>query len=134
MNEKLKKIVEEKIRHTVDGIEETLVQVVENLNLSLEDLGEAIKNLERSFGLLSQKWSLEILYTLFFREESGFNDLKRILKVNSRTLSSKLKILCRHGYVERSVEYGPPLRVSYKLTEKGRNTVLLALPLLYYLA
>lgn len=60
--------------------------------------------------------------------------MKRVLKVNSRTLSSKLKILCQHGYVERYVKHGPPLRVSYRLTVKGRDTVLLALPLLYYLA
>ena len=54
--------------------------------------------------------------------------------VNSRTLSDKLKDLMKNGYVERFVEPGPPLRVKYTLTEKGRNVVLLALPLLYYLS
>lgn len=67
IDENLREIVERKVRHTIEGIEETLVHVIERQNLSLEDLGEAIKNLERRFGLLSQKWSLEILYILFLR-------------------------------------------------------------------
>jgi DNA-binding HxlR family transcriptional regulator len=64
----------------------------------------------------------------------GFSGLKRILGVNSRTLSDKLKILKQFEYIERMIEQGPPLRVTYSLTAKGRNTVLLALPLLYYSA
>ncbi|MEM3641834.1 MAG: winged helix-turn-helix transcriptional regulator, partial [Candidatus Bathyarchaeia archaeon] len=61
-----------------------------------------------------------------------FSGLKKILGVNSRTLSDKLKNLKRHGYIERVVKVGPPLRVEYVLTPKGKNAVLLALPLLYY--
>ena len=64
----------------------------------------------------------------------GFAELKKAVGVNSRTLSDKLKLLTKHGYLERKVTSGPPLRVEYKLTEKGKNTVLLALPLLYYSA
>ena len=100
----------------------------------MKDLKEAIKSLEGSFNLLSQKWNLEILYTLFLKSTVGFSGLKRILGVNSRTLSDKLKSLKQHGYIERAVEHGPPLRVKYSLTTRGKNTVLLALPLLYYQA
>jgi DNA-binding HxlR family transcriptional regulator len=95
-------------------------------------LREDVKSLEESFNLLSQKWNLEILYTLFLKGTIGFSGLKRILGVNSRTLSDKLKSLKEHGYIDRKVETGPPLRVEYVLTAKGRNIVLLALPLLYY--
>ncbi|HLN45550.1 MAG TPA: winged helix-turn-helix transcriptional regulator, partial [Candidatus Sulfotelmatobacter sp.] len=66
------------------------------------------------------------------KKTTGFGDLKKILGVNSRTLSDKLKILKEHGYIERNVNTGPPLRVDYKLTSKGKNIVLLALPLIYY--
>lgn len=62
----------------------------------------------------------------------GFNGLKKILGVNSRTLSDKLRNLKQHGYIKRTAEEGPPLRVTYSLTTKGKNTVLLALPLIYY--
>jgi DNA-binding HxlR family transcriptional regulator len=61
-----------------------------------------------------------------------FGEVKKILGVNSRTLSDKLKMLQKHGYINRKVTAGPPLRVEYSLTSKGKDTVLLALPLLYY--
>ena len=100
--------------------------------MSLEDLKNDLQNLEESFILLSQKWNLEILYTLFFKNTTNFSQLKKVLSVNSRTLSDKLKILTKHEYVERRVKTTPPLRVEYALTAKGKDIVLLALPLLYY--
>lgn len=117
---------------TLEAIEDTLRRILEKREIRFEDLREVITGLEKSFSLLSQKWNLEILYTLFLRNSMGFGALKRILGVNSRTLSDKLKVLGRHDYVRRAVEPGPPLRVTYSLTARGRNTVLLALPLLYY--
>jgi len=132
MGGELRKLVEERMERTLKGIEDTLRRILENQQISLKDLREDIKSLEESFNLLSQKWNLEILYTLFLKNTSSFNELKKILGVNSRTLSDKLKSLKGHGYIERMVETGPPLRVRYILTIKGKNTVLLALPLLYY--
>ncbi len=122
------------MEHTLKGIEDTLKRILEKHEIRLEELKETLQSLEKSFSLLSQKWSLEILYTLFLRDTVGFSGLKRILGVNSRTLSDKLKTLKQHGYIERTIEQGPPLRVEYSLTTKGKNTVLLALPLLYYSA
>jgi len=132
LSNELRKLVEARIEHTLEGIEETLRHILETQEISLKDLKEDIKSLEESFTLLSQKWNLEILYTLFLKNSTSFSGLKKILGVNSRTLSDKLKRLKRYGYVERTVETGPPLRVKYTLTTKGKNTVLLALPLLYY--
>jgi DNA-binding HxlR family transcriptional regulator len=114
------------------GIEQTLQQIFQTQKLTLEDLRETMQTLEESFNLLSQKWSLQILYTLFLKGTTGFGELKRILRVNSRTLSDKLKLLTDNGYAERRVEQGPPLRVKYCLTAKGKNMTLLALPFLYY--
>jgi len=117
---------------TLKGIEDTLKRILQHQELGIEDLKAVIQGLEESFALLSQKWNLEILYTLFLKSTIGFSGLKKILGVNSRTLSDKLKSLKHHGYIERKVETGPPLRVEYSLTMKGKNIVLLALPLLYY--
>ena len=97
-----------------------------------EDLRKDIKSLEESFSLLSQKWNLEILYTLFFKNDTSFSQLKKILGVNSRTLSDKLKSLTTCEYARRTVKTEPPVRVEYMLTARGKNVVLLALPLLYY--
>ncbi len=114
------------------GIEETFNQILVKQEISPRELKADLKSLEENFNLLFQKWSLEILYTLFLKKTTGFGELKRVLGVNSRTLSDKLKVLKKHGYINREVENGPPLRVEYALTRKGNNTVLLALPLLYY--
>jgi DNA-binding HxlR family transcriptional regulator len=132
LSNELRRFIESRLRTNLDGIEETLRQVFQVQNLSLEDLKETIQSLEESFNLLSQKWNLQILYILFLKETTGFGELKKILGVNSRTLSDKLKSLGKFGYVGRSVQQGPPLRVRYSLTRRGRDTILLALPFLYY--
>ena len=134
LNDELRRLIEARMEHTLKAIEDTLQRILEKHEIRLEDLKKTIQSLEKSFSLLSQKWNLEILYTFFLRKSMGFSGLKKILGVNSRTLSDKLKILKQFGYIERMIEQGPPLRVTYSLTAKGRNTVLLALPLLYYSA
>jgi DNA-binding HxlR family transcriptional regulator len=120
------------MKSNLEGIEQTLRQIFGAQKLGLEELRETIRGLEESFDLLSQKWNLQILYILFLRDAAGFGELKKILRVNSRTLSDKLKILNQNDYINRSVNLGPPLRVEYSVTPKGRNTILLALPFLYY--
>jgi DNA-binding HxlR family transcriptional regulator len=130
----LRKLIEARLEQTLKGIEDTLSKIMEKQELDPDALQEELKSLEETFNLLFQKWSLEILYSLFLKSSMGFAELKKAVGVNSRTLSDKLKLLTKHGYLERKVTSGPPLRVEYKLTEKGKNTVLLALPLLYYSA
>jgi len=132
LNQELRRLVEARMEQTLKGIEDTLQRILVNHEMRFEDLKGVIQSLEESFRLLSQKWNLEILYALFLRSTVGFSGLKKILGINSRTLSDKLKSLKQYGYVKRMVEQGPPLRVEYSLSAKGRNTVLLALPLLYY--
>ena len=132
LNMELRRLVEARLQQTLRGIEDTLNQIIANQETTVKELKEDLKSLEPSFNILLQKWSLEILYTLFLKTATGFGELKKILGVNSRTLSDKLKTLKHHGYIERDVNTGPPLRVNYRLTPKGKNIVLLALPLLYY--
>jgi len=116
----------------IKGIEHTFSRIIETYKITPTDLKDELDSLEETFNLLFQKWSLEILYTLQLKNSIGFSEIKKILCVNSRTLSDKLKMLQKHGYITRTVTVGPPLRVEYALTFKGKNTVLLALPLLYY--
>lgn len=133
LSTELRRLVEARIEQTVRGVEDTLNRIQESRAVTPMELKADLKSLEGSFNILSQKWSLEILYTLFLTNRAArFNELKRVLEVNSRTLSDKLRTLVDHGYIERNVDPEPPLRVEYVLSEKGRNTVLLAIPLLYY--
>jgi len=132
LSAELRKLVESRLELTLKGIEDTLVQIIEKQGINPKELKDDLESLEETFNILFQKWSLEILYSLFLKSSLGFGELKKALGVNSRTLSDKLKLLKKHGYLERNVTQGPPIRVDYTLTKKGKNTVLLAIPLLYY--
>ncbi len=132
LSAEFRKIVEARMEQVLKGVEETFYQIIETQKITPNELKAELDSLQESFNLLFQKWSLEILYTLLLKNAIGFGEIKRILTVNSRTLSDKLRMLQTHGYITRKVTAGPPLRVKYSLTTKGKNTVLLALPLLYY--
>ena len=132
LSAEFRKLVEARLEQTLKGVEDTLNQIMQTQEITPQELKEDLKSLEENFNIIFQKWSLEILYTLLLKNTAGFGEIKKILGVNSRTLSDKLKTLAKHGYITRKVDPGPPLRVEYALTRKGKNTVLLALPLLYY--
>jgi DNA-binding HxlR family transcriptional regulator len=132
LSAEFRKLVEARLDQTLRGVEDTLNQIMQKQEITPKELKEDLKNLEENFNFVFQKWSLEILYTLLLKNTAGFGDIKKILEVNSRTLSDKLKMLAKHGYITRKVDAGPPLRVEYALTRKGKDIVLLALPLLYY--
>ncbi len=132
LSAEFRKIVEARMDQVLKGVEETFNQIIETQKITPTELKKELDSLEETFNLLFQKWSLEILYTLLLKDAIGFSEIKKILTVNSRTLSDKLKMLQKHDYITRLVDAGPPLRVEYSLTDKGKNIVLLALPLLYY--
>ena len=106
LGNEVRRFVESRIDRTLKGIEETLQCLLEKREISLEDLRENIQSLEESFGMLSQKWNLEILYTLFLKSTISFSQMKRTLGVNSRTLSDKLKTLKQHGYIRENRQNG----------------------------
>ncbi len=132
LSAEFRKLVEAQMDKVLKGIEVTFNEIIEKQKITPTELKDELESLEERFNFLFQKWSLEILYSLMLKDSIGFGEIKKILTVNSRTLSDKLKMLQKHGYITRNVTAGPPLRVEYTLTSKGKNTVLLALPLLYY--
>ena len=132
LSAEFRKIVESQMNQVLRGVEITFNQIIEKQKVTPKELKDEVESLQDTFNLLFQKWSLEILYTLILKDSIGFGELKKTLGVNSRTLSDKLKMLQNHKYITRTVTDGPPLRVEYSLTPKGKDTVLLALPLLYY--
>ena len=134
LSKELAKKVEEKIEHTIKGIEKTLNQILKSGEVNFNDVKSILETLKPSFFLLSQKWVLEILYSLLIIGPLNFNDLKRLTGANSRSLSSKLKALIQLGYIHREVKTKPPIRTKYHLTERGKGVALLSLPILYYIA
>jgi DNA-binding HxlR family transcriptional regulator len=131
-SENIRGIIEDNLDTILQGITSFVEENLEKQPIEMTELKTTIQSLEGSFDLLSQRWNLQILYSLFFKGRLNFNVFKKILGINSRTLSTKLKNLASNNYVDRNVTEGPPITVDYSLTERGRNTILLALPLLYY--
>ena len=80
-----------------------------------------------------QPWSMELLFVAGVLGEVRFSQLEEILGASSRTLSNKLRSLTKAGLLERRVESGPPVRISYRLTKTGRTTVAISSPLFAHL-
>jgi DNA-binding HxlR family transcriptional regulator len=85
-----------------------------------ESLRHCDAALVRAFGFLGKRWSGVILGTLA-NGESGFADLKRRVEgISDSVLSDRLAELQGAGLIVRSVESGPPVSVSYALSESGQ--------------
>ncbi|MFD7408444.1 winged helix-turn-helix transcriptional regulator [Streptomyces sp. NPDC059866] len=73
----------------------------------------------RVFQLLGKRWTGPIVAVLI-GQPAHFADLRRAIPgISERMLSDRLTELGAAGLVVREVEEGPPLRVSYRLTESG---------------
>ncbi|WP_229376250.1 winged helix-turn-helix transcriptional regulator [Streptomyces spirodelae] len=73
----------------------------------------------RVFHLLGKRWTGLILAALM-SGPGHFAELRRAVPgISERMLSDRLTELAAMGLVSRSVEEGPPLRVSYRLTDSG---------------
>lgn len=63
-----------------------------------------------------------IISRLFFKEDVlSFNQLKKDLQVSSMSLSRDLKLLEEMNILKRNVSEGRPLKVTYVLTDEGRD-------------
>lgn len=134
LGEKIYSEIEKRISHTITGISATLDEVLSENEITVEEIMYLVSILQPSFRILSKKWVLEVLYTLLISGPLSFTQLKRILKVNQSSLSIKLKELETMGFVKRELLATSNRNVIYSLTDKGKNTALLSIPLLYYVS
>jgi DNA-binding HxlR family transcriptional regulator len=74
--------------------------------------------LSRAFEFLGKRWNGVLLGTLI-QGPAGFAELKRSLGISDSVLSDRLAELSHAGLVERTVDTGPPVAVSYALTANG---------------
>jgi DNA-binding HxlR family transcriptional regulator len=75
--------------------------------------------LARAFVFLGKRWNGVVLGNL--REgPAGFRELSRSIGgISDSVLSDRLSDLVRAGLIARTVDEGPPLAVSYALTDRG---------------
>jgi DNA-binding HxlR family transcriptional regulator len=80
------------------------------------------------------KWSLEILSALYGQRSVGFEDLRRSLHgITASVLSYRLKRMESLGMVAREVQTTRPVRVRYRLTDKGLTVAVLGEPVFLFL-
>jgi DNA-binding HxlR family transcriptional regulator len=75
--------------------------------------------LSRAFEFLGKRWN-GVLLGILIQGPAGFAELKRSLGISDSMLSDRLGELTRAGLVERTVDAGPPVAVSYALTANGQ--------------
>ena len=98
------------------------------------DIGWEVDAAVDAFSIFSSRWTIEILATLYIAGERRFNEMRKLLRgISSRTLSDKLTKCTETGLVERLVEDGPPVRVTYRLTDHGRDAGTLLRPHVAYM-
>ncbi|SOD63231.1 transcriptional regulator, HxlR family [Streptomyces zhaozhouensis] len=73
------------------------------------------------FGVLGKRWN-GLLIAALMAGPGHFAELRRVVPgISERMLSDRLSELAEAGLVAREVHNGPPLRVSYRLTEAGQG-------------
>jgi DNA-binding HxlR family transcriptional regulator len=72
--------------------------------------------------LVGKRWTGAILYVLLHGGRLRFTEIAQAVPdLSDRLLSERMKELEQRGIVERHVSDGPPVKVCYELTEKGRQ-------------
>jgi DNA-binding HxlR family transcriptional regulator len=73
---------------------------------------------EATLALLNRRWTLHIIRAML-EGHQHFNEIGRVIGINPRTLSERLKQLECEGILERRTTAEHPQRVDYLLTQKG---------------
>lgn len=80
------------------------------------------EEVRRAADLLERRWLLRILYAAH-EGATRFNEFRYALgeEIPPRTLAARLGELVDAGILARAVDDGPPPRIEYRLTERGRR-------------
>jgi DNA-binding HxlR family transcriptional regulator len=88
--------------------------------ISPEECVPAADLLARAFRFLGKRWNAVVLGNLS-AGPAGFRELSRAIDgISDSVLSDRLAELAAAGLITRTVDEGPPLAVTYELTERGR--------------
>ena len=89
-------------------------------NVAKDQCEPVAEDLARAFGFLGKRWTAIILGHLS-HGPAGFRDLSRGTGgISDSVLSERLASLAAGGLITREVRDGPPVTVTYQLTDRGR--------------
>lgn len=85
------------------------------------EAGQPCRVIEDVMGFLGRAWAGAVLQAML-DGATRFTDIAReVPEMTDAVLSTRLKELCARGLAERVVDAGPPVAVSYRLTDAGRD-------------
>jgi DNA-binding HxlR family transcriptional regulator len=76
---------------------------------------------QRAIELIGKRWTGAVIRALLARPERFNALLMGIPGSSDRVLTERLRELEAGGLVARLVDHGPPVRVTYELTDRGRE-------------
>jgi DNA-binding HxlR family transcriptional regulator len=76
---------------------------------------------QAAMDILARPWNGLIIAALHARGELRFSEIGTLIDIADRMLSERLKELEARGLLERVVDGGPPVKVSYRLTDIGQG-------------
>ena len=107
---------------TSEGMGARIRQILAESHGGENDVAWEVKAAVDALEIFTSRWTIEILATLYIAGDRRFNELRHLLTgISSRTLSDKLRRSTENGLIEREVSEGPPVRVTYRLTEHGKR-------------
>ncbi len=126
-----------KVNEAIDAVKEdgkSIRSIFESYYEEDVDIDWEVDAAVDAFSIFSSRWTVEILATLYIAGDRRFNELRKLLRgISSRTLSDKLTKCVETGLVDRVVETTSPVKVTYQLTDHGRDAGRLLGPLVAYM-
>ena len=126
-----------KVNEAIEGVKEdgkSIRSIFESYYEEEGDIDWEVDAAVDAFSIFSSRWTVEILATLYIAGDRRFNELRKLLRgISSRTLSDKLTKCVETGLVDRVVETTSPVKVTYQLTDHGRDAGRLLGPLVAYM-
>jgi DNA-binding HxlR family transcriptional regulator len=112
------------VANTSDTLhQQRLSEVAENLKRLIDPAVYGVQSpIARAMELVGDKYSLQIIYTLYQMNRQRFVELEQQIEgISPRTLSARLKHLEKYGLISRHQYPTIPPKVEYDLTERGRD-------------
>ena len=97
------------------------MEPVSSTQVQEEAPGAVCPHFHHAIELIGKRWTGAIVWTLTERPMRYGELGKAIPGLSDRLLSQRLRELEEEGLVERQVEAGSPVRVTYSLTEAGQQ-------------
>ncbi len=105
---------------------------IEVLNAVIEKTDAINQQLSFAMELISSKWSVPIIYSLF-EKERRFKDMERYVEgISTRMLVKELQHLVETEIISRTSYPEIPPRVEYALTDKGKSLYKIYVELIAY--